>query len=327
VPLRDVEEVFEAVARSLGDRLLRIPDGEIGRGLVTVQADVFHEGPYFVAMPPDPAVYEPPPHRVRLRRGVRGEDVVFGELGYAAAARRSFATFMRLRQEGRLPAHYRLQVSLPTALVAVTTFVVPEDAVAVRPAYEQRMLEELAEIGQAIPAELLAIQWDVGVELGFLEGVFKGFGWTEGAFQGVVNDLLRLGEAVPTEAELGYHFCYGDAGHKHFVEPADMGLMVDVASGVAGRIGRPLNWIHMPVPRDRDDDIYLAPLRHRQLRPETEIHLGLVHMRDGLAGGRRRMAAAGRVLERFGVATECGFGRRPSWTIKGLLRLHAQLSA
>jgi hypothetical protein len=202
---------------------------------------------------------------------------------------------------------------------------VPKDAFAVGPAYEQRLLQELDEIAQAIPAQLLAIQWDVGVELGFLEGVFPG--WPECAFESVVAQLVRLGEAVPPEAELGYHLCYGDAGHKHFVEPADVGLMVDVASGVAGLIGRPLNWIHMPVPRDRDDDAYLAPLRHRQLRPETEIHLGLVHMRDGLEGGRRRLAAARRVLDRFGIATECGFGRRPSWTIGALLKLHAELSA
>jgi hypothetical protein len=315
------------VAGSLGDSLLRVPDGEIGRELLTAQASVFHEGPYFVTVPSDPAAYAAPPRRARLRQGVRGEDVVFGELGMAAAASRSFVTFVRLREEGRLPAHYRFQVCLPTPLVAVTTFVVPEDAAAVRPAYERRLLEELAEIGRAIPAELLAVQWDAAVELGYLEGVFTGFGRPEGAFDGVVGDLVRLGEAVPAEAELGYHLCYGDAGHKHFVEPADMGLMVDVAGAVAGRIGRPLNWVHMPVPRDRDDDVYLAPLRHRQLRPETEVHLGLVHMRDGLEGGRRRVAAARRVIERFGIATECGFGRRPAWTIAGLLKLHAELSA
>ena len=37
----------------------------------------------------------------------------------------------------------------------------------------------------------------------------------------MVERLVRLGHRVPTDIELGYHLCYGDAGHQHFVEPED----------------------------------------------------------------------------------------------------------
>ena len=33
----------------------------------------------------------------------------------------------------------------------------------------------------------------------------------------------------PLEVEVGYHLCYGDAGHRHFVEPRDTSRLVDVA--------------------------------------------------------------------------------------------------
>jgi len=78
----------------------------------------------------------------------------------------------------------------------------------------------------------------------------------------------------------------------------------------------------MPVPRDRVDDPYFSPLRNLKLKSGTELYLGLIHLTDGVEGAKRRAAAAKRVMSDFGVATECGFGRRPPETIPDLLRLH-----
>jgi hypothetical protein len=61
-----------------------------------------------------------------------------------------------------------------------------------------------------------------------------------------------------------------------------------------------------------------------RLRPETELFLGLVHHSDGIAGTRKRMAAAAKVVTAFGIATECGLGRRPPETLPRLLRIHAE---
>jgi hypothetical protein len=78
----------------------------------------------------------------------------------------------------------------------------------------------------------------------------------------------------------------------------------------------------MPVPRDRHDDPYFSPLRDLRLKSGTELYLGLIHLTDGIEGAKRRAAAAKRVVSDFGVATECGFGRRPPETIPELIRLH-----
>ncbi len=80
------------------------------------------------------------------------------------------------------------------------------------------------------------------------------------------------------------------------------------------------------MPRDRDDEGYFEPLADLELAPETDFYLGLVHATDGVDGAHRRIGAAGAFVQEFGVATECGLGRRPSDTVPGLLALHRDVS-
>ena len=145
--------------------------------------------------------------------------VVFDPLGYAEAALASYAVFSRLKQDGVILASCRFQVSLPTPLAPVRAFLVEEEQANVQPAYETALFAELDTITSDIPHEELAIQWDVAIEFALLESVADaGYEQTK---TGVVEQLVRLGKQVPVDVELGYHLCYGDAGHKHFVEPQD----------------------------------------------------------------------------------------------------------
>ena len=180
-------------------------------------------------------------------------------------------------------------MSLPTPLAVVNRFVDPSSQAAVEPAYEKRLLAELKEICTSLPATELAIQWDVAVELALLEGVWTShLGNVKG---GVMDRLVRLGNAVPADAELGFHLCYGDFAHKHFAEPKDTGLLVDIANKLAAGVRRPIDWVHMPVPRERTDDEFFRPLSRLSLKPGTELYLGLIHQTDG--GGRRACAHQG----------------------------------
>ena len=102
--------------------------------------------------------------------------------------------------------------------------------------------------------------------------------------------------------------------------------MVELSNYLSAKCARVLNWVHMPVPLDRDDDAYFAPLRNLKLRQQTELYLGLVHLADGVDGARRRIASANRTVKNFGIATECGFGRRPPESIPALLSLHRDIA-
>jgi hypothetical protein len=103
-----------------------------------------------------------------------------------------------------------------------------------------------------------------------------------------------------------------------------MGDMVDMATRLNALVKRPINLIHMPVPRDRSDDAYFAPLKNLKLQPETQLALGLVHHTGGLDGTARRMTTARKYAPDFAIGTECGFGRRKPETIPELLRIHAE---
>jgi len=326
VPLNNAEEVFRAASSTLGNRLRRVPDGETGirTNWIGWQINLFAQNPHFEIVPPDPKAYSPQP-RIRLRSPVSPDDITFAQLGYADAAIASYTVFSRLKQEGFIPVQYRFQVSLPTPLAPVAAFVAPDDRSVVEPAYEKAMFAELDRITAVIPHDELAIQWDVAVEFGILEDTR--FISSPELKQGITGRLIQLGDRVPADVELGYHLCYGDAGHKHFKEPEDTSKLVEVANAISAGVRRTINWIHMPVPRNRTDDAYFAPLRNLQLHPETELYLGLVHYTGGIEGTRQRIAAARRVVTNFGVATECGFGRRPPETIPDLLRIHSAVAA
>jgi ubiquinone/menaquinone biosynthesis C-methylase UbiE len=325
VPLSSAETVFRTVAAAVGDRLRRIPDGETGprADWIVWQLPVFTSQPRLEVVPPGLDSWRPLP-RVRLEDGARPEHVGFGALGYAEAAIASFRVFARLKRDGLLPVACRFQVCLPTPLAPISAFVVPEHQSVLEPMYEKRLLDELHLILDDVPHDQLAVQWDTNFEFGMLEGMFPA--WFDDVEGGILERLRRVSRYVPADVELGFHFCYGDVQHRHFKEPADAGKLVKVANALAASTGRPLNWIHLPVPRDRTDEAYYAPLGDLRLRPETELYLGLVHHTDGVEGAERRLAVARRFVADFGIATECGWGRRAPATVPELLRLHRELS-
>src|SRR5206468_1374123 len=166
----------------------------------------------------------------------------------ADAAVASYRVFARLKRDGRVPVACRFQVCLPTPLAPISAFVVPEHQGALEPAYEARLLAELRLVVQEVPHDQLAIQWDTNFEFGMLEGVFPV--WFDDVMGGILERLLRLSRQVPADVELGYHFCYGDVQHRHFTEPRDAARLVEIANALAASLGRPLTWVHLPVPRD-----------------------------------------------------------------------------
>ncbi|WP_227980430.1 hypothetical protein [Nocardia spumae] len=329
VPLSNAEAVFTEAARRLGPWLGRIPDGETGeRDNFTVwQLPRMGAHPDLETVPPPSPEYGPS-ERVRPKPGVDPASIDFGALGYADAALESWRIFRKLRDQGGIEGGVRFQVCLPTPISVVGAFVGdPQDVLEQR--YEAALLAELDRIVADIPRGELAVQWDCPVEFAIFEGVFPSWFGTgdEAKFAQIVTRLTRLGAAVPDGVELGYHLCYGDFGHRHFAEPADTGRMVAVMSAVLAAVPRGIDWVHMPVPRSRADRDYFAPLAALPLPESTRLYLGLIHATDGEDGARRRIAAAREVVDGFGIATECGFGRRSAEQIPDLLDLHARVAA
>ena len=321
VNLDTVDEVWDKCLAIAGSHLQRIPDGEPGprRLWISYQYPMLMVNRYL--MPSGVFPEEAPFMRLKVRPGVRPEEISFGELGYAREARLSYIDFCRRRDSGKIPAGIRFQVSLPTPLAFMNAFIVPEDMAKVGPAYEQAMMREVRTITDSIPHEDLAMQWDVCIEMIMYDGRVWPVPWDKDFHDW---NFRRLAAAIPDDVEMGIHLCYGDFQEKHFIEPEDSAKMVGLANEISAAVGRPIAWVHMPVPIERDDDDFFRPMAGLDLHPETELFLGLVHLKDGVDGTRKRIAAAEKVVRDFGVATECGLGRSyNAGDIEEILKIHA----
>ncbi|MFC8599592.1 hypothetical protein, partial [Isoptericola sp. NPDC057191] len=322
VNLPTARDTLRTVASHLGEHVRRIPDGEVGERFhwILFQGARFEAVAGLTRLGDEPVVvagFDVRPHV--LDSSVPADELRFGPLGYAEAAIASYADFVALRAEGVIAPGTRFQVCLPSPLAAVTTFVAPADRAAVHPVYEAALVRELAEICSAIPAEDLAVQVDLATEFAFVEGANlgggaarawfdRGAGGDEDVIEGCARRAARFAAHVPPAVQLGFHLCYGDVAEKHFVEPADTAHLVAMANALVAAVPRPLTWVHLPVPIDRDDVAYVAPLADLALDDATELYLGVLHHEDGVEGAGRRLAAAAQVLggRQVGVATECG---------------------
>jgi hypothetical protein len=327
VPLDTTEEVFTTLSKQLPARLRCIPDGEVGerkdfcawqwQKLPTKVLSSHFKNPDQVA-----AAYEKT--NKEGKDGAATADVTLAEFpstGYDDVAIASYTKFRQLRDQGVIPADVRFQVSLPTPLNSIAFFVDPAYVTRAEELYRERIIEAVKNIQKSIPKEDLAIQWDMPTEMAHMEHAYgperKDFKALAPHYspvrEGIVTRVGLLAAAVDPSVPMGFHLCYGDAGHEHFVQPVDTSLLVSLINDLHSHLTpkRPINWVHLPVPKDRVDEAYYKPLQDLKLSPETDLVLGLVHAND-LKGTQSRIATASSVLgdgRRFGVSTECGMGR------------------
>jgi hypothetical protein len=335
INLPDAATTFRTVSDHLGDRVKRIPDGEVGERFYWIQFQTrrFDQTDGLSRVPGEPVIlrdiFDVRPFV--LDEGFDAHDLTFPNLGYADAAIESYSAFAALRDAGAIRPGTRFQVSLPTPAAVVGAFIVAANRAEVEPVYERALFNELGRILNSIPHHDLAIQWDTAVEFALLEATNirssnSMTAWFDDVMGGVVERAVRQAAAVPVDVDLGYHLCYGDVEEAHFVQPKDAGYLATFVSRVLAGSPRPVDWVHLPVPIDRDDDAYFAPLADVTIPAATELYLGLIHHEDGVEGAFRRADAALRAQPRFGIATECGFGRGPSDRTTALLDLHAAVT-
>ncbi len=271
--------------------------------------------------------------RFRVKDGVT--KVSFDNLHYAEFARESYPKFRALRDAGVIPKGPRFQVSLP----------LPEDFTRwctgsdrdfqiMSRGVEDALVDEVDRLLKVVPHAELAIQWDVCWEVFACDqNDYMGrppLDWRASGdpYARFANYIKRLTPRIPEEVLVGMHLCYGDLEHTHLIEPKDLGVCVRMANLAVENAGRQLNWVHMPVPKDRsDDDAYFAPLQDLRMKG-GKLFIGLVHLTDGVAGSMQRLQAFRRHYSgAAGVATECGWGRRKTETLPALLDVHRQLAA
>ena len=337
-PFNSAAETFKALTRGMQSLVRRLPDGEIGerKKWVLGQTRVFRNHPDFEVetRTTDPRRPDFDILTFHIRPGVEPAAIAFDDLYYASEAVASYKVFKAMKNAGEIPAETKFQVSLPTPFCIVWFHIAKvEEQLAIEDAYKAAMFREVEQMAVAIPNAELAIQWDVATEMIALErGTIGGPGTAFPTRIRVYDNMAdtfgvwiaELCDAVPTSIEAMVHLCYGDWGHKHSIEPKDGSKMTDLANAVFLHVQRRINLLHLPVPRDRDDDAFYAPLRNLTTPVDTELALGVIHITGGIAAIERRMAAADKYVRNYAVGTDCGLGRRSPETIAEVLRLHRE---
>lgn len=328
INLESAEDAFRQTAAHMGSVVRRMPDGETGYRLVFTASRARHISEHPDFEPSEPGAEYP---RYKVCQGRSASDVVFDSLGYADDALASYEIFRRLKKEGVIAEDVRFQVSLPTPPPVVGLLIDPADQLALEPTIIHALKNDAATLAARIPHSDLAIQWDIAPEMVWLETkgdfpLLPPYWDNEDLLDGTTRRAADLGNSIPGDIDLGYHLCYGDAGGVHAVEPRDASYLVAVANQLSKTVSRSLQYIHMPVPIERDDDAYFEPLKELEPRAETELYLGLLHREDMQEGAERRSAAARRYVQDFGVATECGMGREERDVILPLMDLHKDVA-
>lgn len=324
IPCSTAEETFTTVAPALKGKIHSIPDGEVGERnhYIFWQRDRFPAESRW-KLPVCDGVDLPADHPGFTKDSVP-------PTGYGAAAVESYAKFAELQKAGTIiPQDVRFQVSLPMPQDCIQLYVRNEFHDSVGALYEQRVREDVELITKSIPHDKLAVQWDIAILPTAMEyekgraGRLPAEWFTppiKPVKEGFLQKLKPFAEMVPEQASLGLHICYGDFDHTHHIEPEDMAVLVDIANSAVRTISRPVSWIHMPVPKQREDAEYFAALKNLDIG-STKLYIGLVHPNDE-EGTKRRIAKAKEVVSDFGVATECGMGRYTSDELQSLLQIY-----
>ncbi|WPG98751.1 Hypothetical protein R9X50_00154500 [Acrodontium crateriforme] len=335
VPLPDSEAVFRQCSQGMPNRLKRIPDGETGaRHWFTFwQANVFSRSPElltnFVLNSPLEARHFTAEELDQGMAKLTADGPL--QTGYDDVAIENYAVFKKLRQEGVLPTTTKFQVCIPTAANVITPFVQFEFQSRVEPVYEEALHKAMRKIQDHIPHEDLSIQIDLAVDTAFWEGVDMYKPWFgDDVKTYILNYILKMIDQVDQDVDLGLHNCYGDMEHKHWKEPTSLAAVVERGLRIIEKTSHPLNFFHCPVPKSALSTLpaYLEPLKTiapKLKEHNTELYLGLIHADDAEAT-RKMMDAANHVVDEYGVATECGWGRTPLDQLESIMAISTGVS-
>jgi hypothetical protein len=221
-----------------------------------------------------------------------------------ATALDDFRHFWLARLEGRIQPELRYTVALPTAYTLLCAAGQREDLAQLL-AYEQRVVAAVQLLLGTVPPEHLAIQWDAPAEMRVWETRGRDLTAPRGLPERLLQSFVTQWEAVPDSADIGLHLCHATAGSMGSANPTHIGQAVRLVGAVIASTERQPQFVHLPVPPERDDSVYFEDLIHLALWPSLEVHLGLVHESDTPDDVAARLSAAREVLPYAAASADC----------------------
>jgi hypothetical protein len=170
IGLKDEEEVFNTLTRTVGARARRYPDGETGARSYWIrwvnESLKDHPQLELMEMRSMPGLKDGMKRPFyKLANGVSPDELDLGQFGYARHAIDSYAKFRELKSSGVIPERIRFQVCFPTPMAILAGFFDLSAQADGELAMEKTFMAEVDEVVASIPNDELAIQWDVCYEI------------------------------------------------------------------------------------------------------------------------------------------------------------------
>ena len=344
LPYADEAAAMARACELAGDRLIALPDGEIGErsdrypagdrsqwtaglaGRLADEASLFDVVDEGTTNERGFPVDWDSPSRLRPRVGPAelGDRL---RLGYDTFARRSWPHVERLRASlGR--SDLRMQVGLPTGFGVAAGFLSPPRALRYAPAFAACVSREATAVVQSIGAGNLLFQIEAPAE------VVAAHRLPRPAVRVPTRSVVDLVKRLPAEVPVGLHLCFGDLNNKAAVVPTRFGRLVAFTNALARRWPptHDLAYVHLPFaagtsPAPTDPRAYRA-LRNLALPPGTRPVAGFVHEGPTLESLEALLStietARGTQVD---VACAYGLGRRTTEVADELIRRCHHLAA
>lgn len=336
LPYRDEAAAMARALELAGDRLIALPDGEIGErseqypdgdrsqwvaglaGRLTTETSLFkvvrtgtmnEQG-----FPVDFA------STARLRPKLDAAELTERlEFRYDTYAMRSWPYFERLRSDVGRP-DLRMQVGVPTGLGIAAAVFRPARAVRLASAFAARLEQEVSTIAQALGAENLLLQIEAPAEVVMAHRLPKPL------LSKATTSVIDLAGRLPRGVPVGLHLCFGDLNNIAAIVPTKFGRLIDFANALVQRwpSTHPLAYVHLPLaagsrPAPSRPAAYEA-LGRLTLPAGTRLVAGFVHEAPEL----HSLAELLRCIEdargdAVDIATACGLGRRSAETADELI--------
>ena len=320
LPYADEASAMARAVELAGDRLMALPDGEIGErserypagdrsqwvaGLAGRPAgeaslfDIVDEGT--MDEQGFPVDFD---STVRLRPRVGPAELADRlRLGYDTFALRSWPHFERLQASVGRP-DLRMQVGLPTGFGAAAGLLGPLRALRSAPAFAACAAREAEAMVQSIGAENLLFQIEAPAEV---VAAHRPPRLAVGVPTGPVADLVRR---LPAEVPVGLHLCFGDLNNITAVAPARFDHLTDVNPAPGSEVGNVRTATRLPL---NDGSLAVGVCGEDAQRAAAErphdAEVPFVQRRDGVGAvpvGQHDQRSVGQAQRKVPVALHDG---------------------
>jgi hypothetical protein len=340
IPFANEREAMKIAAEMLGNKLISLPDGEVGE-----KNERYPEGSRsaWVMNVIDMCIDDTENWEIiqkgkllpngfpvdyntlyKLRPKHAPKDVVkFLNFHYLETYKQSYMLYQQVKKQHGLRIPF--QVGVPTGMAMSLHMLEPENIFRYYDAFNERLAFEMNQVIERTGEDIL-IQIECPAETGL---VYSNPPQVDFA----LNSLLGLVRRLNNSVKIGIHFCYGDLNNRSLIHPESLEPLVDFVNTCIEQWPEnyQLAYIHIPLAEGNisptADLSYYQPLKKINVPTGTRFVAGFIHEKNSMDELKQVLHCFDELRgQPVDVACSCGLGRRKPEVALELIRRMAELT-